>query len=104
MLSAGTAISMILNETSYPISYTYNAATGYKISGATKNSINVPIKLDGVNLATDEKITLICYDVLLTPSSALDFMSDDFAKLEFEGVANLVTGKISPFEWTAIEE
>ena len=96
--------SDIQAETNYLIEYTYKASTGYKIVGATENSINVPLKLDGVNLATNERILLICHNVTLTPSSGLDFMSDDFAKLEFEGVANLVDGKPSPYEFTAIEE
>ena len=79
------------------ISYTYAAVTKDKITAADSPVISCRVLLDGINYANNKDVKVIIDLARLKPSSAVDFLADDFLPLELEGLCEIVDGS-SPFE------
>jgi hypothetical protein len=81
------------------IAYTHAASNGFKIKGAVKNSITVPVILLGKNLANEKRMRFLGFQAVLAPSGPIDFLSDDFASIELQGILQIPEGKDTPFEY-----
>ena len=76
----------------------YSARTSTKILGGTESQIKVGVMLIGKNLVDGKGLTVDIWKTTLAPTGEVDFLSDDFVKLELSGKAELVDGKASAFE------
>ena len=80
------------------IDYSYGSMTCNKVAGGTNSSIIVRILFDGVNQADQSKAVVNVFEGVLSPTSGVDFLADDFAKLELAGIANVPTGGTAAYE------
>ena len=79
------------------VSYSYGAITGELVSGGTKTQIKCKIKLDGINFTDNKNVVLDVKEAVIKPSSAVDFLSEDFTEVVFEGSLNTPTGETTPY-------
>ena len=79
------------------VDYTYNAISATTISGATNAQLRAQFILNGKNMADDLPCIVRVHEAVLAASSAFDFLSDNFAKLELKGKLKTPTGKSEPF-------
>ncbi len=80
------------------VDYTWAAESGYKITGATQPVVKAALKLDGKNDYDGKPVLVNVFAAQLRPSSAVDFLAEDFAQIVFEGDLLTPTGKSWPFE------
>lgn len=92
---AGGAIS---DAQSLKVDYAANAIAGTRILGAVTPSIRARLLFDGVNLVDEKPARVTVWEVLLTPTSAVDLMSDNWVEVSLSGRMKTPTGKSSPFE------
>ncbi|OQY56428.1 MAG: hypothetical protein B6247_04020 [Candidatus Parabeggiatoa sp. nov. 2] len=92
----------IADKSEKSIIYTYADLHGFKIKGAIKNAITVPVLLTGTNLTTNATVRFLAYQAILSPSSPIDFLSEEFAKIELKGTLQIPEGQDSPFEYIEI--
>lgn len=83
--------------------YDHSAETGSEIEGATQPLIKAKLKLDGKNYVNGKNVLVNVYYAELKPSSAVDFLSDDFLPLELEGTLRTPDGKDHPFKVTNLD-
>jgi len=93
------ATGSIANGDTVKIAYTHAAVNGFKIRGAVKNSITVPVLLTGKNLANQKSIKFLGFQAVLAPSGPIDFLADDFASIELQGILQIPEGQITPFDY-----
>lgn len=77
------------------------AYTGYNIQAATLTKIDALLRLKGKNVVTGKPCMVVVYKVSLKPTGSLDFITDDFSKLDFAGDIQVVNGKT--WEVTALD-
>lgn len=87
----------ILNAASLKVSGTYNAITGTQISGATQAQVRAEFVLDGVNFADNLPVIVTAHEVVMSPDSAFDFLSDGFGEITMKGRMKTPVGKSEPF-------
>lgn len=80
------------------ISGTTVAVTGTRIAGASEITKPRKILVDGVNLATNEKVRVTFFQTTFAATGATDLMSGDFVTGELEGTLVTPTGKDAPWE------
>lgn len=90
--------STITDEQALKIDYSYGGMTSNKVAGGTNSSIIVRILFDGVNQADQSKAVVNVFEAVLSPTSGVDFLADDFANLELAGIANVPTGGAAAYE------
>lgn len=90
--------STITDAQALKISYTYGSMTSSKVAGGTNSNIIVKILFDGVNQADLSKAVVNVFQAVLSPTSGVDFLADDFTKLELAGIANVPSGGTSAYE------
>lgn len=88
VLTAGA----ITDAQSLKIDYTYGAMTSNKVAGGTNANIIMKVLLDGVNQADQSLAVVNVWEAVLSPTSGVDFLADDFTSLELAGTANVPTG------------
>lgn len=93
-LSTGT----IADGATIKISGDYGQVTWTKITGADSPIIRTRLVLDGKNYVNGRNCKVVVKEARLKPSTAVDFLSDDFLPLELEGVCEIPTGDTTPFE------
>jgi len=86
---AGGAIS---DEDVLHISYTYGNMTSEKVLGGTDSNIIVKVLFDGLNQANQSDAVVEVYEAVLSPTTGVDFLSDDFTSIELAGIANVPSG------------
>ena len=91
------ATGVITDGQSLKVTYDANAIAGYTISGSTKPTIKMVLKLDGKNQASGKDVIVSVDEAVLTPSSEVDFQADDFISLELGGTLKTLTGQTSPY-------
>lgn len=74
------------------------AVSGTKVSGATEITKPRRILVDGVNLATNERVRVVIEHGVFTAKGATDLMKGDFVEGELEGTLVTPAGKSAP--WT----
>lgn len=67
------------------VDFSYDAYTGYNVKAATQTKIDCFLRLKGKNVRTGKPVMVIVHKASLTPSGNIDWITDDFAKLEFAG-------------------
>ena len=77
------------------ISYDYAAVTKEKIVGADSPILRASLILDGKNMVNGRNVRVIVPLARLKPSTAVDFLSDDFLPLELEGLCEIPDGGVS---------
>lgn len=82
------------------IAYDYAVPAQSKIAGSTVSTVKARIKMDGINRVNGQSVILDIDEAILTPKSAVDFLSDTFLKLDLEGVCKTLSGKTSPYTVT----
>lgn len=80
------------------VDYDYAAESGKKITGATQPTVKVKLRLDGRNVEDGSNVQVNVWEALIRPSSAVDFLAEDFAELQFDGELLTPDGKSWPFE------
>lgn len=80
------------------INYTWAAETGFRITGATRPEVKVALLLDGKNDHDGTPVIVKVFEGHLRPASEVDFLSEDFTTLQFEGEMITPPGKSWPFE------
>jgi hypothetical protein len=55
------------------------------------------ILLDGKNMVDGNDVRLLIDEATLTPAKPIDFASEDFSVIEFEGELTTLAGKTSPY-------
>lgn len=88
----------IANSASVKVSGTYNASTGTRIAGATQAQVRAEFILDGVNYDGGKPSICTCYEVLVSPDSPFDFLSENFGDITLKGRLTTPVGKSEPFE------
>ncbi|MCK5680383.1 hypothetical protein KAI46_06180, partial [bacterium] len=66
--------------------YDYAVVTKEKIIGADSPILRAHLILDGRNMVNGRNVHVIVPLARLKPSTAVDFLSDDFLPLELEGL------------------
>lgn len=92
------ATGAITDAQALKIDYTYGSMTSNKVAGGTNSNIIVKVLFDGVNQADQSKAVVNVFEGVLSPTSGVDFLADDFTKLELAGVANVPTGGTAAYE------
>jgi len=80
------------------VSGSYAQVDWTEISGADSPIIRARLVLDGKNFVNGRNCKVVVKEARLKPSTAVDFLSDDFLPLELEGVCEIPTGDTTPFE------
>lgn len=75
----------IAEEQSLLVDFSYDAYTGYNVNAATLTKIDCLLRLKGKNINTGKPVMVIVHKASLKPSGSIDWITDDFAKLEFSG-------------------
>lgn len=88
----------ITDAQSLKIDYTYGSMTSNKVAGGTNSNIIVKILFDGVNQADQSKAVVNVFEGVLSPTSGVDFLADDFTQLDLAGTANVPTGGTAAYE------
>lgn len=82
----------ITDAQSLKIDYTYGSMTSNKVAGGTNSTIIMKVLFDGVNQADQAKAVVNVLEAVLSPTSGVDFLADDFTSLELAGTANVPSG------------
>jgi len=86
------AAGAIADAQSLKIDYTYGAMTSNKVAGGTNSSIIVQVLFDGVNQADQALAIVNVLEAVLSPTTGVDFLADNFTSIELAGVANVPAG------------
>lgn len=92
------AAGAITDGEALKVDYTYGSMTSNKVQGGTNSNIIVKVLFDGVNQADQSKAVVNVFEGVLSPTSGVDFLADDFTKLELAGVANVPAGGTAAYE------
>lgn len=88
----------IVNGASVKVSGSYNASTGTRIAGATQAQVRAEMILDGINYDGGKPSICTCWEVLISPDSPFDFLSENFGDISLKGRLTTPVGKSEPFE------
>jgi len=80
------------------ITYDHGAVASELIRGGTNSNVTMAIKLAGKNLVDDTNVTVNIWEAILSPQTEIDFLSDEFNTLEFNGRINLDEARGNGFE------
>lgn len=80
------------------LTYDKAAISARQITGSTDSIIRVRMVLDGKNHVDGSNVKVTVYDARLKPTTAIDFLSEDFLPLELEGTAEIPTGQTRAFD------
>jgi glycosyltransferase involved in cell wall biosynthesis len=94
VLTAGA----ITDAQSLKIDYAYGSMTSNKVAGGTNSNVIVKILFDGVNQADQSKAVVNVFEAVLSPTSGVDFLSDEFTSIELAGIANVPSGGTAAYE------
>jgi len=95
-LTTEAAIAVLINGTTA-------AVTGTRIAGASEITKPRFIMVDGVNLATSEKVKVTFYQITFSATGATDLMSGEFVAGELEGTLVTPSGKDAPWEIISLD-
>lgn len=95
-LTSGAAIAV-------KVSGKTKSVTGTRIAGATEITKPRRVLVDGVNLATNEKVRVTAHQVTFSATGATDLMSGEFIEGELEGTLVTPSGKDAPWEMIVID-
>jgi hypothetical protein len=90
--------STITDAQSLKIDYTHGGMTSHKVAGGTNSNIIVKILFDGVNQADQTKAVVNVFEAVLSPTSGVDFLADNFTELKLAGIANVPSGGTAAYE------
>lgn len=79
------------------------AVTGTRITGATEITKSRRVLIDGINLATNQKVRVIFHQVTFTAKGATDLMKGDFVEGQLEGTLVTPAGKDAPWEMIILD-
>jgi hypothetical protein len=82
----------ITDGQSLKVDYTYGSMTSNKVAGGTNSNVIVQLMFDGLNQADQTKAVVNVLEAVLSPTSGVDFLADDFTSIELAGVANVPAG------------
>lgn len=85
------------------VSYTYAKVDKTKIVGADSPILRASLLLDGKNMVNGKDVHVRVPLARLKPSSAVDFLSDDFLPLELEGLCEIPDDGSPSFEIEYLE-
>ena len=88
----------ITSAQSLLIDYVNAGVAGTRITGGTESQINVAIKLVGKNLVDDSGVVVDVWDAIISPTSEIDFLADDFSNIQLTGRIQLDSVKGNGYE------
>lgn len=74
------------------VTFKCNAYTGYNIQASTLTKIDALLRLKGKNIISGKECMVTVHKASLKPTGSVDFITDNFAKLEFAGEIQAVGG------------
>jgi hypothetical protein len=92
----------LTEPTACTIGYAYGLVSGSQIAGSTQPQVKFKILFDGMNMVTGEYVQVEIDEATCSPSSPIDFMSEDFAELILEGEMRTVAGQSAPYRVTVV--
>jgi len=87
----------ITDAQSLLVDYDYGSLAGGKIAGSARPTIKAALKLDGLNQANQKECMVNVLEAVLTPTGEVDFLSENWNEVGFEGSLNTPTGQTSPY-------
>ncbi len=78
--------------------YSYGEVARSRITGADSPIIRTRLVLDGKNMVNGKRVRVTVPKARLKPSTAVDFLADDFLPLELEGLCEVPAVGEAPFE------
>jgi len=85
------------------ITYEALALEGHTLSGGEVQEVNWRIKMDGLNIDTNEKVQLDIPLAQVASSAALNLLQNEYLAPEFEGVCSVADGKTKDYEINIIK-
>lgn len=91
MIKAITGKSIVEGDVLH-VSYSYNVYTGFKIDANKVTAIDAQLRLIGKNVVNNDDVEVLVYKMSLKPTGGLNWITEDFATLEFTGDILAVEG------------
>ena len=85
------------------VSYTPAALSARQLIAGTSTEVRAQVRLDGVNLANQKKVEVLCHEAVLTPSGELELMGKKFVSLGLTGTLITPPGESGPFTYREID-
>lgn len=85
------------NKTEAKVSYATRENKGFAIDAATLTSLELELRVDGLNRATGENSVLSVWHASVTANDGMDWLSGDWGKASFSGTCVTPSDKNSPF-------
>lgn len=89
--------SALTEATACTLTYKHGGESGSRISGGVKPTIKAAILMDLKNIVDGEGAILVIDEATLTPTSPIDFASDDWISVELEGELVTLSDRTSPY-------
>lgn len=89
--------SVIAHGASLRVTGTFGAVGGTLIRGAVSNQVRARFRLDGVNFVDKSPVEVDVHEAVLSPESAFDFLSNEFASITLTGRLKTPVGRNEPF-------
>lgn len=89
--------STLTEATACTATYHHSGESGQRIAGGVKPTIRVGIMMDLKNIVDGEAAYLVIDEATLTPTSPVDFASDDWLSVELEGELVTLGDRTSPY-------
>lgn len=88
---------------SLKVDFTPAAMTARQIIAATSTEVRAMVRLDGVNLANQKKVEVLCHEAVLIPSGELDLAGQKFLTFGLSGTLITPTGETGPLSYREID-
>lgn len=85
------------------VDFTPGAMTGRQIITSTSTEVRAMVRLDGVNLANQKKVEVLCHEAVLIPSGELDLAGQKFLTFGLTGTLITPTGESGPMIYREID-
>ena len=79
------------------VTYDYAARTSNTVDGGTQTSIIVELMLNGENFVDQSRVKVSVWKTVLSPSSGIDFLDDNFATIPLKGTVIVPSDKVSGY-------
>lgn len=84
------------------VTYNYGARSGKQIIAAMQTEVRAFVRMDGKNLANQQKVEIIVPEAVLTPSGELDIAGKKFVSFSLSGSLVTPEGYTGPFTYREI--
>lgn len=79
------------------VDYDHAAVSGTRIQGSARPTVRARLFLDGKNFIGGASVQVTVDEAVLTPSSEVDFLADNYTTVQLSGSLRTLPGKSSPY-------